>query len=381
MQKRGNTGILVKLLKIELAFLFTAIALNLLFALVPVLLNSSPDVFAKGTLLYIHLGCSVLAFFFLLSSVITLYRLYLSEKAEKADKDAIIYSVQCESEKQKKLINNLTNLYNNIVEYDTYKTEFFSNISHELKTPLTVILGAIQLIDQKHSGMPDDRRKPNKHLQTIKHNCYRLLRLVNNILDISRIDSGYIKLNAINVNIVYLIEEIAQSVVPYAEQKNLRLEFDTEEEEIITAVDIDKIERIILNLLSNAIKFTPQGGKIWVNVRKNVNKVFITVKDTGLGIPENKRSIIFERFRQANTTLTREYEGSGIGLSLVRSFVELHNGTISLISEENEGSEFIIELPLRLCDLSKDHTDINNNRHNKIIEAINIEFSDIYSVA
>ncbi|HEX3029775.1 MAG TPA: HAMP domain-containing sensor histidine kinase [Clostridia bacterium] len=295
------------------------------------------------------------------------------------EKETVIIEHQKAAENQHFLASKLSTLYNEALEYNKVKTEFFSNISHELKTPLSVILGAVQLMDQK--TVIDDRRKPNKHLKTIRQNCYRLVRLTNNILDITRIDSGYIKMNLVNYNIVSLIEEITQSVAPYAEQKGLTLIFDTEEEEIISSVDIDKIERIILNLLSNAIKFTAPKGKVLVNIQKGDNTFSISVKDEGLGIPADMQNMIFERFRQCDNSLTRFSEGSGIGLSLVKSFVELHSGNIKLISEENKGSEFIIELPIRLCEESSATESLEQNYRSRIIETIKIEFSDIYSTA
>lgn len=331
----------------------------------------------------------ILYFLLLLVIFIIIYILYYfiitrksSQKiiSKEQEKDAIIASQQIEIEKQNRLINNLTNLYNDAVEYDRIKTEFFSNISHDLKTPLSVILGAIQLIDQ-NIPKSSDRRKSSKHLKITKQNCYRLIRLLNNMLDITKMDSGFIKLNFVNCNIVYLIEEITQSVVPFAEQKGITLEFDTEKEEIITGVDVDKIERIILNLLSNAIKFTPRGGKVSVCINSRNDKLFISIKDNGSGIPTFMHVSIFERFKQVSSSLTKDFEGSGIGLSLVKSFVELHNGMITLISEENKGSDFIIELPIKPSDLSTTSEMNLENRQNKIIEAIHIEFSDIYSAA
>ncbi len=315
----------------------------------------------------------------ILVSILTILLIILSYKKMK-QKEIIIAKQKEEIENQKKIIETVSMLYNNILEDDKLKTEFFSSISHELKTPITVILGAIQLIDQNKPPHIDEKRKSSKHFTAIRHNCYRLLRLINNILDITRIDSGYIKVSLVNCNIVYLVEEITQSVAPYAKNKGISLEFDTESEEIYTAVDIDKIERIILNLLSNAIKFTPAGGLITVKVGKSGDNVTISVKDTGPGIPKNMQTIIFDRFNQVNSSLTREFEGSGIGLSLVKSFVSLHKGSVELISEETKGSEFIIELPIFLCENDKLDSIYIKNCQNKIIEAINIEFSDIYSV-
>jgi len=186
----------------------------------------------------------------------------------------------------------------------------------------------------------------------------------------------------VNCNIVYLIEEICQSVIPYSDQKSITLEFDTMEEEIITAVDVDKIERIILNLLSNAIKYTNPGGKISVVVSREGENVNISVQDTGIGIPEDKQKSVFERYQQVDSSLTKGIDGCGLGLSIVKSFVELHGGSIKVKSEPDMGSEFKISLPIKLvettdCDTSKCVKD--NQR--RIIEAINIEFSDIYHIA
>lgn len=289
-------------------------------------------------------------------------------------------ALQKKVNEQDDLISSFTKLYNEALEYDRHKTEFFTNITHELKTPISVILGAIQLIDRKYSVECTEQAKCSKQFKVVKQNCYRLLRLINNLLDITRIDSGHIKLNMANCNIVSLVEEITQSVVPYAEHKGLSLVFDTEEEEILTAVDIDKLERIILNLLSNAIKFTGPGGKVYVTVLKDKDRVVISVKDTGAGIPLDMQNRIFERFQQANSSLTREHEGSGIGLSLVKSFVDLHNGTIKVVSEENRGSEFIIEIPIKLTRQGNEQNQSNSAiARGRIIDTLSIEFSDIYT--
>ena len=303
-------------------------------------------------------------------------------KKEDIAEDVELNQYQKEIDVQYKVLEKIASLYDNTIKCTNEKSEFFYNMSHELKTPITVILGAIQLIEQKNGHLEYDRRKSSKHISTIKQNCYRLLRLINNILDLSRIESGYIKSNMVNCNIVYLIEEISQSVIPYAEQKSLTLEFDTMEEEILTAVDIDKIERIILNLLSNAIKFTNPGGKISIVVSTIDDKVHICVKDTGIGIPKDMQTTVFERYQQVDSSLTKGIEGSGLGLSIVKSFVELHDGNITINSEPNIGSEFNISLPIKHIespDIS--HSNCGKDSQMRIIEAINIEFSEIYHIA
>ncbi len=306
-----------------------------------------------------------------------LLQLYSKARQESHDKEVIITAQLEEIESQNKSIKNLSGLYNSTIQYDKDITDFFINITHELKTPLSVIFGAIQLIELKNQQLSGEQDKNAATYQIIRINCYRILRLVNNLLDFARLDSGYLKLNPANCNIVSLVEEITQSVMPYARQKQLSLVFDTQREEIVTAVDLEKIERVLLNLLSNAIKFTGQGGQIKVAVHSMDNRVFISVKDTGIGIPADKQKEIFERFQQVCSNRSRESEGSGIGLSLVKSFVDLHQGTISVISEENKGSEFIISLPLRRLDTHEEKPEelpLSDHR-SKISEAINIEFS------
>jgi signal transduction histidine kinase len=213
-----------------------------------------------------------------------------------------------------------------------------------------------------------------KYICTMKQNCYRLTRLINNILDITKIDSGYCKLSMQNVDIVNVIESITLSVVEYAKSKEISIIFDTDVEEKIMAVDVDKIERILLNLLSNAIKFTDKEGNILVSIKNEDDHIEISVKDNGIGIPENKQRSIFERFIQVDKSLSRNNEGSGIGLSLVKSLVEMHGGNIKVKSNLGKGSEFIVKIPV--FNIGREESEMKYNDIN--IEKIGIEFSDIY---
>jgi PAS domain S-box-containing protein len=263
-------------------------------------------------------------------------------------------------------------------EFNRILTEFFSNISHELKTPLNVILGAVQMMGLS-SGVELTSEfdiKLNKYLRIMKQNCFRLLRLVNNLIDLSKLDSGYIKLNLKNHNIVNIIEDITLSVADYIENRGVELIFDTNTEEKIMAFDADKIERVMLNLLSNAIKFTMSGDKIMVDITDKEEYITISVKDTGEGIPEDKLELIFDRFGQVDKTLARNREGSGIGLALVKSLVDMHGGNIRVISTYGKGSEFIISIPYRLSDTEEE---IEIFQYQSKVERISIEFSDIYA--
>lgn len=264
-------------------------------------------------------------------------------------------------------------------EYDRIKTEFFSNISHELRTPINVMFSSVQLLELYNSNgkIKDETGTLDKRLHVLKQNSYRLLRLVNNLIDITRIDSGFLTLNLVNRNIIEVIEEITMSVADYIEDKGLELIFDTNTEETIMAFDPEKIERIILNLLANSVKFTDRGGKIFVNVTEKQSKLEISIKDTGIGIPKDKLEVIFDRFRQVDKSLTRAKEGSGIGLSLVKSLVNMHGGKITVSSVLGKGSEFIITLPIRLDGDELDPNIINSDEDR--VQKIGVEFSDIYT--
>ncbi|MCX7904136.1 MAG: PAS domain S-box protein [Caloramator sp.] len=281
--------------------------------------------------------------------------------------------------RQKKELERNRMMLNEAMELERLRSEFFANISHELRTPLNVILGAIQLM-QVYIKNEDIKTQENlsRYIKMMKQNCFRLLRLVNNLIDITKIDSGYFEIHPQNIDIIKLIENIVLSVKDYVERFGLNIYFNTDIKERIIGVDPDKIERILLNLISNAIKFTDEGGSIFVKISNSQDYIKISVKDTGIGIPKEKLDIIFDRFRQVDKSLSRNHEGSGIGLSLVKALVEMHDGEIAVTSEEGEGSEFTIILPAKLA-YADDKIYIEKNMNNNYVERINIEFSDIYS--
>ncbi|KRQ87812.1 Sensor histidine kinase TmoS [Caloramator mitchellensis] len=262
------------------------------------------------------------------------------------------------------------------VEIERIRTEFFANISHELRTPLNVILGSLQLVELYSKNNELDNEKIKKYTDIMKQNCFRLLRIVNNLIDITKIDAGFMELVPSNNDIVKVVEDIVMSVSDYVESYGLNIIFDTEIEEKFIAFDPDKIERILLNLISNAVKFTDKDGYIYVNLYDKKDYIRICVKDTGIGIPKDKIGIVFERFRQVDKSLNRNREGSGIGLALVKSLVEMHGGKVKVRSKLNEGSEFIIDIPTKL---KVENSELmSRNATKSHVESINIEFSDIY---
>lgn len=276
------------------------------------------------------------------------------------------------NEKNEQLIKEL-------MDYDKLKTDFFSNISHELKTPLNLIFSALQIIELKNNSYKQKQGNVEKYTSIMRQNCYRLLRIIENLIDITKIDAGYFFIEPTNKDIVNVVENIVLSVVDYVESKGMSIIFDTEVEEKIMAFDPDAMERIILNLLSNAIKFTPSGGSIEVNIYDKVDSIIISVKDTGLGIPTEKQSLIFEKFIQVDKSLSRNREGSGIGLSLVKELVTLHGGTIELEGCIGRGSDFRIELPVILVNEKEILSKINSDTNEDKVERTKVEFSDIYS--
>lgn len=269
-------------------------------------------------------------------------------------------------------------LLNEVIEYDNLKREFFANISHEFRTPLNIIHATVQFIEKYiiDDSSDNTREKLQRNIKAVKHNCYRLLRLVNNLIDSTKIDSGFLKLSFTNCNIVNIIEEITLSVAQYVETKNVRLVFDTDVEEKIMACDIEKMERIMLNLLSNAVKFTNPGDDIFVLIEDRGESIIISVRDTGIGIPKQKLEVIFDKFRQVDKSLTRTHEGSGMGLSIVKALVDMQGGKITVNSKYGEGSEFKIEFPTKVLDFNE--ADLEIAADSDRIDPVHIEFSDIY---
>jgi two-component system, sensor histidine kinase ChiS len=225
---------------------------------------------------------------------------------------------------------------------DQLKSNFFANISHEFRTPLTLILGQIESV---MSSAIDIKEKGK--LQVANRNAKRLLTLINELLDLSKLESGTMELAATRQNIVSFLKSLFYSFESLADNKGIELGFESEADYIPVSFDPDKMEKVFYNLLSNAFKFTHGDGRIDISIGIERDRlVVISVKDTGIGIPEERLEHIFDRFYQVDGSSTRENEGTGIGLALARELAELHKGKISASSQENVGSEFVVTLPL-----------------------------------
>lgn len=248
-----------------------------------------------------------------------------------------------------------------IKELDTVKTQLYANITHEFRTPLTVILGMANQI----------KADPDKHLQTgvdmIVRNGQNLLNLVNEMLDLSKLEDGKMILHPVNGDIISFLRYIVESFQSLAVSQQKQFHFLSDTDELIVAYDAEKIRQIITNLLSNALKFTAAQGNIYVSVSQQPSNhkeeiiLNLKVKDTGIGIPENQLQHIFDRFYQLDNSQTRKTGGTGIGLALTRELVKLMNGSISVKSPPVgaiKGTEFSVNIPLQKALLSKEETDL-----------------------
>jgi signal transduction histidine kinase/DNA-binding response OmpR family regulator len=230
-----------------------------------------------------------------------------------------------------------------LVELDRLKTNFFTNISHEFRTPLTLVMGQIENILDSTS-----EEKVRTKLQMALSNSKRLHSLINQLLELSRLEAGEIRLKVTKVELMSFLKKVFSAFESYAERKNIKLEFTSDHDSLYLYFDREKLEEIFNNLISNAIKFTPDAGLISLKVKEieNQNTIEITIEDTGVGINQESLPNIFDRFYQVDSSQTREFEGTGIGLAIVKELVDLHEGKIKVESTIGKGTSFIIYLKL-----------------------------------
>jgi len=232
-------------------------------------------------------------------------------------------------------------LYRKVKELDELKTQFFANVSHELRTPLTLMLGPAERMREDATLNQQQRHE----LDLISRNGRSLLRHVNDLLDIAKLESHDMQPHRTRFELQPWIEQLAAQFEPVARQRQLRFEVVADEAMLIEA-DADMIERVVINLLSNAFKFTPAGGEVTLRLARDAGHLLLTVDDSGPGIAKEARELVFERFRQADGSITRQYGGTGLGLAIVNDLIGLHGGSVKVDASPAGGARFTVQLPL-----------------------------------
>ena len=226
------------------------------------------------------------------------------------------------------------------------KSDFVSNVSHELRTPLTSIKGSVDNMLDGLTGPLNE--KQIRYLARIKSNTDRLSRLVNDLLDLSRIEAGRVEVRPATLPLTALAEEVAEHLKPLAAEKLIRIEVPSPDPKVIVWADRDKVTQILMNLVGNAIKFTPEQGKVSVAIERSENEyVRISVADTGPGILPEERSKIFSKFYQIDSVNKQKPKGSGMGLAISKALVEMQGGKIWVEGEVGRGSTFSFTLPIQ----------------------------------
>jgi signal transduction histidine kinase len=244
------------------------------------------------------------------------------------------FILRCQIDKNR---HELEETNRKLVELDRIKTRFFANISHELRTPLTLMLSSLETLLQRFA--------------TMQANGMKLLKLINDLLDLIRLEAGRMEIKNEPLEVTDFIKGLASAVRQMAEDKHIKLETYTDLRLGVVATDHDKLEKIVTNLLFNALKFTPDGGRVELRAEKQDDKFALIVSDTGIGIAEKSLSFVFDRFWQADSSAQRKYQGVGIGLALVKELTEMMRGTVAVDSQEGKGTAFTVRLPYQKAEL------------------------------
>jgi signal transduction histidine kinase len=238
---------------------------------------------------------------------------------------------------------DLENAHQQLKQLDRLKSQFFANITHELRTPITMILAPIESILSGDFGPLTQTQR--SFLEANRRNGIRLLKLINDLLDLAKLEEGFLRLRPERSDLRQLLEDVLAYARPLAARKSLSLDLVIKSASSRLYVDVEKIERVIVNLLSNALKFTDQGG-VTLTMEATAEEVQIAVEDSGIGIAPEYVEFTFDRFSQEDTSVTRKYGGTGIGLAYAKEIVELHRGSMTVTSTPGQGSRFVVHLPL-----------------------------------
>ncbi|MCH8967261.1 MAG: HAMP domain-containing protein, partial [Planctomycetes bacterium] len=235
-----------------------------------------------------------------------------------------------------------------LYESNRLKSEFLANVTHELRTPLVSIIGFAELLRDAWDTPDPDRKRLARYSENIRASGRNLLEIINDLLDLAKIEAGKMEVHLVDFSIAQLCEDLIDFVRPLADKRNQTLSLTVEADLPPLHSDSGKIKQILYNLLSNAVKFTPTGGSIGLSVAgAPADSVRLTVQDSGPGIPKEEHEVVFQKFRQLDASQTREHAGTGLGLAITRELVHTLGGTISLQSEPGHGATFIVTLPVK----------------------------------
>jgi signal transduction histidine kinase len=264
--------------------------------------------------------------------------LALADRAALAIENSRLYA------QERRLRQELEGLNQKVQEANRLKTEFVTVVTHELRSPLTSIAGYLDLLLEEEGHEGAEAREA--YLQIVKRNTDRLLALINDLLDLARLEAGKLELKRVPLDLEGLIREVSGALRPQIEAKGQHLHLDLAAPLPVVAGDPERLTQVLLNLVSNAHKYTPQGGDITIATRAERAGVCIAVQDTGIGLSSEEQRQLFTKFFRAQQPLVREVGGTGLGLAIARALVELHGGTITVVSTPGQGSTFKVTLPV-----------------------------------
>ncbi len=244
---------------------------------------------------------------------------------------------------QRQLLAREREVVDRLTRLDRDKNDFVSSVSHELRTPVTSMLGYLEMLGDGDAGPLNEQQI--RMLEVISRNSRRLLNRIEDLLTVSGVEAGKIRLALAPVAVPELIESAVAAMTPVMTGRELKLAVNVADDAMTVTADAEHLDRVLINLLSNAVKFTPDGGRISVTVVRHGETVELTVTDTGFGIPEDEQSRVFERFFRSSNAQERAIGGTGLGLVIVKSIVELHGGTVALRSTPGIGTEVTVRLP------------------------------------
>ena len=239
--------------------------------------------------------------------------------------------------------SKLEHAHADLRQLDAFKTRFFANMTHELRTPLAMILTPLELLLQGEMGQVTDPQRSS--FASMYRNALKLLKLVNDLLDLSRLEESRLRLQVSEHELVSYLRALVEQTEVLARRRDIALSFASDSTHVLVRGDLDRLERVFVNLLSNAIKFTPAGGHVEVSLSQTTDDVVVVVQDDGPGFPPDRAEQLFERFYQVDMEGTRRHGGAGIGLALARELVQLHGGTITAASDGARGARFVVTLP------------------------------------